>query len=98
MEHLEKIQDRIYEVRGVRVMLDFDLAALYQVETRVLKQAVRRNLERFPEDFLFRLTLEESNLLIYNGVSQIVIPLGTILAVRKCLPLPSRGLQCCQAC
>jgi hypothetical protein len=57
-------------------MLDFDLAALYQVETRVLKQAVRRNIERFPEDFLFRLTLEESNLLIYNGVSQIVIPPG----------------------
>ena len=57
-------------------MLDFDLAALYQVETRVLKQAVRRNLDRFPEDFLFRLTSEESNLLIYNGVSQIVIPPG----------------------
>ena len=76
MEHLEKIQNRIYEVRGVRVMLDFDLAALYQVETRVLKQAVRRNLDRFPEDFLFRLTSEESNLLIYNGVSQIVIPPG----------------------
>ena len=76
MEHLEKIQSRIYEVRGVRVMLDFDLAALYQVETRVLKQAVRRNLERFPEDFLFRLTLEESNLLIYSGVSQVVIPPG----------------------
>ena len=76
MEHLEQIRSRIYEVRGVRVMLDFDLAELYQVETRVLKQAVRRNLERFPEDFLFRLTLEESNLLIYNGVSQIVIPPG----------------------
>ena len=76
MEHLEKIQSRIYEGRGVRVMLDFDLAALYQVETKVLKQTVRRNLERFPEDFLFRLTLEESNLLIYNGVSQIVIPPG----------------------
>ena len=76
MEHFEQIRSRIYEVRGVRVMLDFDLAELYQVETRVLKQAVRRNLERFPEDFLFRLTLEESNLLIYNGVSQIVIPPG----------------------
>ena len=76
MEHLEQIRSRIYEIRGVRVMLDFDLAELYLVETRVLKQAVRRNLERFPEDFLFRLTLEESNLLIYNGVSQIVIPPG----------------------
>lgn len=76
MEHLEKIQNRIHEVRGVRVMLDFDLAALYQVETRVLKQAVRRNMDRFPEDFLFRLTSMESNLLIYNGVSQVVIPSG----------------------
>ena len=76
MEHLEKIQSRIHEVRGVRVMLDFDLAALYQVETRVLKQAVRRNIDRFPEDFLFRLTFDESNLLIYNRVSQVVIPPG----------------------
>ena len=76
MENLEQIRSRIYEVRGVRVMLDFDLAELYQVETRVLKQAVRRNLERFPEDFLFKLTSEESNFLIYNGVSQIVIPPG----------------------
>jgi hypothetical protein len=57
-------------------MLDFDLAALYQVETRVLKQAVRRNMDRFPEDFLFRLTSMESNFLIYNGVSQVVIPSG----------------------
>ena len=70
------IQRRIHEVRGVRVMLDFDLAALYQVETRVLKQAVRRNIDRFPEDFLFRLTFDESNLLIYNRVSQVVIPPG----------------------
>ena len=76
MEHFEQIRSRIYEVRGVRVMLDFDLAELYQVETRVLKQAVRRNLERFPEDFLFKLTSEESNFLIYNGVSQMVIPPG----------------------
>ena len=76
MEHMEKIQRRIHEVRGVRVMLDFDLAALYQVETRVLKQAVRRNIDRFPEDFLFRLTFDESNLLIYNRVSQVVIPPG----------------------
>ena len=59
MEHLEQIRSRIYEIRGVRVMLDFDLAELYQVETRVLKQAVRRNLERFPEDFMFQLSKEE---------------------------------------
>ena len=74
MEYLEKIQSRIYEVRGVRVMLDFDLAALYQVENRVLKQAVRRNLDRFPEDFLIRISSEESKSLLFNGVSQIVIP------------------------
>ncbi len=45
---LQVIQNRIYEIRGQRVMLDFDLAELYQVETRALKQAVRRNIERFP--------------------------------------------------
>ena len=72
MEHLEKIQSRIYEVRGVRVMLDFDLAALYQVETKVLKQAVRRNLERFPEDFMFEMTEQEYNSLIISLRSQFV--------------------------
>lgn len=53
------IRDKIYEIRGQRVMLDFDLAALYEVETRVINQAVKRNAERFPEDFMFRLTEEE---------------------------------------
>ncbi len=57
-------------------MLDFDLAALYQVETRVLKQAVRRNMDRFPDDFLLRLSPIEFNTLIISGVSQIVIPPG----------------------
>lgn len=71
--NLQVIQNRIYEIRGQRVMLDFDLAELYQVETRALKQAVRRNIERFPEDFLFRLTKEEANRLISIGVSQNVI-------------------------
>ncbi len=55
-------------------MLDFDLSELYGIETRVLKQAVRRNIDRFPEDFMFRLTQEESNQLISIGVSQNVIP------------------------
>jgi hypothetical protein len=54
-------------------MLDFDLAALYQVETRVLKQAVRRNLERFPEDFMFEMTEQEYNSLIISLRSQFVI-------------------------
>lgn len=59
MEIIQSIQNRIYEVRGERVMLDFDLAALYEVETKVLNQAVKRNIKRFPSDFMFQLTSEE---------------------------------------
>ena len=66
------IQKKIYEIRGTRVMLDFDLAELYQVETKVLKQAVRRNLDRFPEDFMFEITEQEYNSLIISLRSQIV--------------------------
>ena len=68
------IQNNIFEVRGCRVMLDYHLAELYQVETRALKQAVKRNIERFPSDFMFVLTQEEANLLLSIGVSQNVIP------------------------
>ena len=71
---LQIIQNKIFEVRGCRVMLDYHLAELYQVETRALKQAVKRNIERFPGDFLFVLTQEEANLLLSIGVSQNVIP------------------------
>lgn len=56
---IEKIARKIYLVRDMKVMLDRDLAALYEVETRVLKQAVRRNIKRFPEDFMFHLTQKE---------------------------------------
>ena len=57
---LTTIQSRIYEIRGTKVMLDFDLAQMYGIETRVLKQAVRRNLKRFEgDDFMFELTKEE---------------------------------------
>jgi hypothetical protein len=56
---LEIIKNSIHEIRGKKVMLDMDLAKLYEVETRVLKQAVRRNMERFPEDFMFELSKEE---------------------------------------
>ena len=59
MEIIRSIQNRIYEIRGERVMLDFDLAALYEVEARVLNQAVKRNKERFPSDFMFQLTENE---------------------------------------
>lgn len=56
MEIIQSIQNRIYEIRSQRVMLDFDLAQLYDVETKVLNQAVKRNFKRFPEDFMFRLS------------------------------------------
>ncbi len=56
---IEVIKHRIYEVRGLRVMLDRDLAELYGVETKVLNQAVKRNIERFPEDFMFKLNKGE---------------------------------------
>ena len=64
------VQRRIIAVRGVQVMLDRDLAALYGVETRVLNQAVRRNIGRFPEDFMFQLSKEDclrSQIVTLNG-------------------------------
>ncbi len=74
MNELTVIQNKIYEIRGQRVMLDFDLAALYQVETRTLKQAVRRNNGRFEgEDFMFELSEEEYKLLKERLRSQIVM-------------------------
>lgn len=78
---LEIIQSKIYEVRGVRVMLDKDLAELYQVTTGNLNKAVKRNIKRFPPDFMFQLTKEEwdnlksqfvisrDNLIFQNGTS-----------------------------
>ena len=72
MNEADIIRSKIYEIRGRRVMLDFDLAALYGVETKVLKQAVRRNIERFPADFMFEITLEEYNLLTISLRSQSV--------------------------
>ena len=53
------IQNKVFTIRGCKIMLDFDLAELYEIETKALKQAVRRNIERFPEDFMFELTAEE---------------------------------------
>ena len=56
---VEQIEERIFLIRGQKVMLDRDLASLYGVETRILNQAVRRNIKRFPDDFMFELTREE---------------------------------------
>ncbi len=60
---LQIIQTKIFKIRGQMVMLDFDLAELYEVPNKALKQAVRRNMERFPMDFMFELTREEYNVL-----------------------------------
>lgn len=57
---IDAIQNRILLIRGQRVMMDYDLADLYEVEAKALNQAVKRNLDRFPEDFMFQLTAEES--------------------------------------
>ena len=59
MQIIQSIQSRIYELRGERVMLDRDLAALYEVPTKVFNQAVKRNIKRFPPDFMFQITKEE---------------------------------------
>lgn len=73
---VEQVRSNIYIVRGVPVMFDFDLARFYGIETRVLKQAVNRNMDSFPEDFMFKLSAKEFNELISSGVSQIVTPSG----------------------
>ena len=68
---VEEIEKRIYFIRGVKVMLDRDLAELYEVETRTLKQAVSRNIDRFPKDFMFKLTYQEfTNLRCQFGTSR----------------------------
>ena len=67
MDSLEPIKRKIYEIRGRRVMLDSDLAEMYQVETKNLKRAVRANIERFPDDFMFELTKEEYDSLRCNN-------------------------------
>ena len=73
------IQNKIYTIRGQRVMIDRDLAEIYGVETRVLNQAVKRNMERFPEDFMFQLTDVE----FHDWKSQIVISNALTMSLRK---------------
>ena len=77
--NIEVIKHRIYEVRGLRVMLDRDLAELYNVETRALNQAVRRNIDRFPEDFMFVMTDDEMN----AWKSQIVMSNSIRMGMRR---------------
>lgn len=66
---IQTIQTKIYEVRGQRIMLDYDLAELYEVETKALNQAVKRNIKRFPVDFMFRLNTDEWKILVSQFVT-----------------------------
>ena len=75
----ELVITKIYLIRGQKVMLDRDLAKLYKVETRTLNQAVRRNIDRLPADFMFQLTRKESE----NWISQIVISNSEKMGFRK---------------
>ena len=74
----EIVMNQIYYIRGQKVMIDRDLAVLYNVETRILKQAVRRNITRFPDDFMFEMTKEE----FQNWRSQIVISNSDLMGLR----------------
>lgn len=71
---MQDIPYKIYAIRGQKVMLDYDLAALYQVETRVFNQSIKRNHDNFPEDFMFRLTLKEWTLLKTQPSGHLEIP------------------------
>lgn len=86
---LTVIQNKIYDIRGQKVMLDFDLAEMYDVETKVLKQAIKRNANRFPSDFMFTLTQKEFQSLR----SQIVTSKKGGRGIFRLL-LPNKELQC----
>ena len=79
MDQIQLIQSKIYEIRGQKVMLDRDLAEMYGVETRTLNQTVKRNIERFPEDFMFQLTDKETT----DWKSQIVMSNSIKMGVRR---------------
>lgn len=79
MDKLLHIQERIYDIRGQKVMIDRDLSELYGVETRALNQAVKRNIERFPSDFMFQLSREEFE----KWRSQIVMSISIKMGLRR---------------
>jgi hypothetical protein len=83
----ERIERSIYWIRGQKIMLDADLAALYGVETKVLNQAVKRNRERFPEDFMFQLSWDEPENLRSQAVT---LKQGTMSSIDLMLS-PNRG-------
>src|ERR1051326_6317677 len=73
---IEAVEDKIFILRGQKVMLDSDLADLYGVETRTLNQAVKRNINRFPQDFLFQLTREEAQALLRSRSQSVILKRG----------------------
>lgn len=86
----EVIISKIFIIMGIKVMIDRDLALLYGVETRILNQAVKRNLKRFPEDFMFRMNFEDYE----NWISQIVISNREKMGIRY-FPICFHGTRCC---
>lgn len=91
MQIIQSIQNRIYTIRGERVMLDFDLSSLYEVETRALNQSVKRNIRRFPHDFMFQLTIEEfSKIKLDSNVS--IQPMSSQIVMTYPIKRPSSAL------
>lgn len=85
MKQLEVIQSKIYDIRGCKVMLDFDLAEMYGTETKYLKRSVKNNLKRFPSDFMFELTKDEWDSLRCNFST--LNPVDAVSILNICLML-----------
>ena len=91
----ERIERRVLRLRGQNVMLDEDLAALYGVDVKALNQAVKRNRERFPPDFMFRLTAQETTIFEVTNCDR--KDRGAAAGERRPTPSPSRASRCCRA-
>ena len=93
MDELQLIQSKIYKNRGQKVMLDFDLAEMYEVETRALNQAVKRNIERFPEDFMYQLAKDE-----WQNMSSQFVMTSRNKRPKTAIPLAftEHGVKCAQ--
>lgn len=85
------LESWILVIRGQKVLLDSDLAALYQVETKALNRAVRRNIDRFPDDFMFQLTAEEAESLSSNLAPQKTPTKIEVAAATSLMPSPNTG-------
>ena len=90
---VQAIQNKILEIRGYKVMLDFDLAILYEVETRVLNQSIKRNKDNFPEDFMFRLTAGEWETI---SSSQLIVSLNKEKSNSSQFVMSSRKHRLCE--